>query len=443
MGAGPGSRETLLACWRSALDAVGAGSALERSLESDPPDPGADSGGVWLLALGKASVPMARAAEARAGARLRDGLVVTKDGHGGGGLRSPVLEASHPVPDARSERAGRAALARAGAVAPDGRLWVLLSGGASSLLTRPLPGLTLDDVARTTRRLLEAGADIDELNTVRKHLTAVSGGRLARAAGGRPIDVRVVSDVPGDRLDLIASGPCAPDPSRFADARAVLAARGADELWPEAVRAHLEAGARGEREESPKPGDPVFARVRHTIVASNADARAAALAEARRRGLAAVDLGECLEGEARDAARELVRQARARRRAEPLVAVAGGETTVTVLGDGLGGRSQELALAAALELNGEDGIGVLAVGTDGTDGPTDAAGAYADPGSAQRGRRAGVDPVKSLERNDAYGFFDREGGIVRSGPTGTNVMDLVLIYVDALPARTPPVKAGR
>jgi glycerate-2-kinase len=432
-------RETLLACWQRALDAVAAGPALARSLEAEPPATSERGDGpVFLLALGKAAAPMATVAEAWLGHRLALGLVVTKDGHGDASLRSTVLESAHPVPDARSERAGRAVLALAEALPPDARLQVLLSGGASSLLTCPLPGLTLEDLAATTRRLLAAGADIDELNTVRKHLTAVSGGRLARAAAGHPIDVRVVSDVPGDRLDVIASGPCSADPSTFAEALGVLRARGHTPDWPAAVRAHLDAGVAGRADESVKPGDPVLQRVRQTIVAANADARQAALAEARRRGLDAVDLGECLAGEAREAARALCARARADRGARPRLLVAGGETTVTVRGDGRGGRSQELALAAALELEGDAGIALLAAGTDGTDGPTDAAGALADPETAARGRARGLDPARSLARNDSHPFFAREGGAIHTGPTGTNVMDLVLIFVEPIPARTPP-----
>lgn len=447
--AGGTGRDLLFACWRKALEAVEAGAAVERSLVSEPPhwppadgsDPAAE--GIWLLALGKAAVPMAGAAERWAGTRLRDGLVVTKDGHLGASLRTPVLESSHPVPDARSERAGRAVLDLARSVPSEGRLLVLLSGGASSLLTCPQPGLTLDELARTTRALLEAGADIDELNTVRKHLTAVSGGRLARAARGRTIDVRAVSDVAGDRLDVIASGPCAPDPTTFGDALAVLVRRGGRERWPRAVLDHLDAGAAGQGDESVKPGDPVLAGVRHTIVASNDGARAAAVAEARRRGVAAVDLGACLRGEAREAAGWLLREAARHRRSAPVLAVAGGETTVTVRGDGRGGRCQELALAAALEIADAGGFSLLAVGTDGTDGPTDAAGAFADAGSVGRARARGIDAGTALARNDAYGFFQAEGGIVRSGPTGTNVMDLVLVWIDPSPRGPRRTEPGR
>ncbi len=388
-----------------------------------------------LLALGKAASPMAEAARTHAGERIRSGLVVTKDGHAGSGAGIPVRESGHPVPDARSARAGREVLAVAAAAPADHDLWVMLSGGASSLLSCPAPDLTLEDLARTTRRLLESGADIDELNCVRKHLTRVSGGRLAAASSARRIEALLVSDVPGDRIDVIGSGPCAADPTTFDDALAILERRAPLETWPDAVRLHLEAGRAGRIAESLKPGDPSLERVRHTVVARNADAREAAVAAARRLGVEAVDLGEILRGEARDAARSLVAEARRHGGSEPRILVAGGETTVTVRGPGLGGRSQELALAAALELDGEAGIALLAAGTDGTDGPTDAAGAVVDGESADQLRRSGADPAGALARNDSYTALAGldAGGLLRSGPTGTNVMDLVLVGVAGSP----------
>jgi glycerate-2-kinase len=392
----------------------------------------ASSERVVLLAAGKAAWSMAGAFEQRAGDRLATGLVVTKDGHVGPRLRSACREAAHPVPDARCEAAAREALSLVERARPEDVLCVLLSGGASSLLACPAPGLELEHLAATTRALLAAGADIGELNVVRKHLSDVSGGWLARRAAARRIELLVISDVPGDRLDLIGSGPCTADPSRFADALEVLERRGVLTDLPEAVRRHLEAGARGERAETPKPGDPALARVRAHVLACNRDAVEAARDAAVRRGLATRVVSVPLEGEAREAGRRLVELALRARGGEPLCLVAGGETVVTVRG-GRGGRNQELALAAALALDGGPQATLLAAGTDGSDGPTDAAGAFADAGTVERGRRAGRDARAALRDNDAHGFFAAEGGLFVTGPTGTNVMDLALLRLEPAP----------
>jgi glycerate-2-kinase len=419
------------ACTREAL-AGAAGAGLAVAGRALPP-----AARVFLLAAGKAAAPMARVFEEWAGVQLAGGLAVTKDGHGAALARLRLREAAHPLPDARSERAGREALALAAATRREDVLCVLLSGGASSLLACPAEGLTLSDLRDTTQCLLDAGADIHELNTVRKHLSALAGGRLARAAGAGRIEVLALSDVPGDRADVIASGPCAADPSSYAEALAALARRGVCERVPARVRALLEAGARGERAETPKPGDPALARVRTTILASNASAVAAAREAAARRGLRAVVVSQPLSGEAREEGRRLARLARtlssaqpsAQPPAQPTCLVAGGETTVRVRGRGRGGRNQELALAAALALAGGAPAALLAAGTDGSDGPTEAAGAYADEGSVERGRRAGVDAAAALAENDSHSFFSAEGGLFVTGPTGTNVMDLALLRV--------------
>jgi len=451
----------------------------------EPLAPGARLG---ALAVGKAAVAMAAAFEAVAGEDLAWGLAITKDGHGPQGGRGAgplrrfgLREAAHPVPDPRGEAAAREVLERvAREPAPDA-LVVLLSGGASALWACPLPGLALEDVAAATGALLAGGAPIEELNAVRKHLCELAGGRLAAAARARRLHVLVISDVLGDRLDVVASGPCAPDPTTYADALEILARRAparVGEAPPLArARAHLEAGARGERPESPGPGHPALAggRVRHAVLASNATALDAAARAARRAGYAPRIATRALRGEARVAGRRLAALGRAvaagmeegadlaeaphgtgsagvgpaaPRVREAVCLLAGGETTVTVRGDGRGGRSQELALAAALALAegpdpgrpagsgrgaGSDSaarVGLLAAGTDGTDGPTDAAGAFADAGSVDRGRRRGVDARDALARNDAYTFFAAEDGLLRTGPTGTNVMDLVLVGVE-------------
>lgn len=428
-----GARERLTAVFRAALAAVDAEAAVQRALHRD----GArlavagravpDDARLVVLAAGKAAASMVAGVEAVAADRIAAGLAVTKDGHGRTLRRVGLRESSHPVPDMRCEAAAREMLALASEAQPDDVLLVLLSGGASALLACPQPGLALDEIAATTAALLAAGADIRALNTVRKHLVEIAGGRLARAARAQRIEVLVISDVLGDPLDVIASGPCTPDPSTFADALGVLDRHGLRERVPARVRAHLEAGVRGARDESPKPGDPHFARVRVTIVASLRDALAAAAVAARANGLRPIQLSDALHGEARDAGRRLAAIARCVAPATPVCLLAGGETTVTVCGAGRGGRSQELALAAALELADSERVTLLAAGTDGSDGPTDAAGAFADGATVARG----PDAARALADNDAHSFFAAEGGLFRTGPTGTNVMDLVLIEVQS------------
>ncbi len=432
------ARAQLEAIFREALGAVEGASAVRRvvgrhaSCLTIAGRRLPEAAGVVLLAVGKAAAPMAAAFEACAGTAVAAGLVVTKLGHAAPPTRVRVVEAAHPVPDARCESASREVSNLVAAARSDEVVCVLLSGGASSLLACPVEGLTLEDLSATTRLLLEAGADIAETNTVRKHLAAAAGGRLAgRCRAGR-IEVLALSDVPGDRIDLIGSGPFCADPSRFEDALDVLRRRGLIASAPPAVRAYLEAGARGEREETPKPGDAAFAAVRTTLVGTNRDAVAAVREAGRRRGLDVRVISKPLSGEARDAGSHLVELVRRAAPEKPMLLVAGGETAVTVRGRGRGGRNQELALSAALALEAGGPITFLAAATDGTDGPTDVAGAFADSGTVARGAAAGVDARGALADNDSYGFFAAEGGLLVTGPTGTNVMDLVLVRVDPL-----------
>jgi glycerate 2-kinase len=434
-------RDRLEAILSAALRAVDPGEAVGRALEHEaPPD-----GSVLVVALGKAACGMAARLETLWGDRIRGGLAVTKDGHALALRRIEVRETGHPVPDARCEVASREALALVRNARPDESLWVLLSGGTSALTACPPQGLGLSDVAATTRALLASGADIGEMNAVRKHLSEFSGGRLACAAASSRIEVLAISDVLGDALDVIGSGPCAPDPTTYGDALDVIARRNLEDAIPGVVLEHLRRGVSGGEDESPGPGDPLFDRVRHRVIAGNCDARAAARVAAGELGLEARDLGEILSGEARDVGRELVRLAERESGGAPRCLIAGGETTVTLAGDGVGGRNQELALAAALELADSSRadlaranfvqadfvqareISLLAAGTDGTDGPTDAAGAFVDAGSVDRGASCGVDARAALAANDSHGFFSREGGLVVTGPTGTNVMDLALV----------------
>jgi glycerate-2-kinase len=439
-GAARGPLERVL---RASLAAVDAGASVARVVTRVGGDlvicgsPLAADQRLWVLAVGKAAAAMAATVEALAGDHIAGGLAITKDGHGVPLVRIGLREAGHPVPDGRSENAAREALALVEGAAPDDVLVVLLSGGASSLLACPAPGLSLADVAAATSALLAAGAGIEELNVVRKHLSAVGGGRLGRRAASARIEVLAISDVPGDRLDVIGSGPFAPDPSTFADALMVLRRRGVLGRLPAPVATHLEAGLRGEAEETPKPGDAGLARVHTTLLATNATALEAAAAEAARLGMHPVVVSGALAGEARDVGRRLASLAAAirpaSRDAPPVCLIAGGETAVTVRGRGLGGRNQELALAAARALDGCPGIALLAAGTDGSDGPTDAAGAFADGGTVERARARGLDAGAALAANDSHTFFAAEGGLLVTGPTYTNVMDLVLLRVDRRP----------
>jgi glycerate-2-kinase len=435
-----GVRVQLERVLRASLAAVDAGAAVSRAVAWVGGglvvcgSPLAENRRLWVLAAGKAAAAMAAAFEALAGDRIAGGLAITKDGHGVPLERIALREAGHPVPDARSENAAREALALVAGAGVDDALVVLLSGGASSLLACPAPGLSLADIAATTSLLLSAGAGIEELNAVRKHLSAVGGGRLGRRAVSAQIEVLAISDVPGDRIDVIGSGPFAPDPSTFADALEALDRRGVRSRVPVRVAAHLEAGVRGEAEETPKPGDAGLARVRTTLLATNATALAAAAAAAARLGMRPVVVSGSLQGEARDAGRRLAALAAAIHPtagdALPVCLIAGGETAVTVRGRGRGGRNQELALAAARVLDGRRGIAILAAGTDGSDGPTDAAGAFADGGTLERARARGLDAGAALADNDSYSFFAAEGGLLVTGPTHTNVMDLVLLHID-------------
>jgi glycerate-2-kinase len=437
------ARAFLRQCFEIGLGAVSGESAISSAIRRDgaairigdfPPRFSVDPRRAHVLAAGKAALTMARAWHAHAGAP-RAGLAIAREP---GVLPAPwrALVGGHPLPSEASAQAGRAALAFAAAVPADAELVVLLSGGASALLSTPLPGLSIAEVRETTDLLLRCGAEIGELNCVRKHLTGVGGGRLAAATAARVVVGLVISDVIDDDLGTIGSGPCAPDATTFADAVAALRARAIWERAPAAVRAHLERGVAGEVPETPKPGARAFERVRHHIAANNLAARTAIARSVADDGTVAVLAdGPPLRGEARVVGAEIVRDCLRERRAGALAGrrtlwIRGGETTVTVRGEGRGGRCQELALAAAIALEGEGGVTLLAAGTDGSDGPTAAAGAFADRESCVRGRAAGVDARDALARNDAHGFFEREGGLFETGATGTNALDLVLVLVE-------------
>ena len=410
-------REAIRAIWDAALAAGDVTPLVRRHLHVDR-----RYARVFLLGAGKASGAMAAAAEDVLGDRVAGGFVVVKDGDGGRLRRVEIAEAGHPVPDTRGLAASARLLDVARGAGEDDLVLFLVSGGCSALTPAPAPPITLAEKQEVTRLLLASGAVIAELNAVRKHLSVFKGGQLARAAAPASVLTLALSDVIGDPLDVIASGPTAPDPSTFADALEVLARRGLASRVPASVSRRLEAGRAGEIQETPKPGDPLFQRVSNVVIGNNALVTDAAVAAARRLGYTTELATRELQGEARDVAREFVAQAR--RLPPPACLIAGGETTVTVRGKGKGGRCQEFALAAALELSPTDRIAILAAGTDGTDGPTDATGAIVDAASVARGSAAGVDVRRTLDDNDAYRFLHASGDLLVSGPTRTNLLDL-------------------
>ena len=413
-------REIARAIWQAAL-AAGDVTPLVQShlrLESSP-------GRVLVLGCGKASAAMARAAETVLGERIAEGFVVVKDGYLVPVRRVALAEAGHPVPDSRGLAASARLLALAEGAREGDLVLFLVSGGGSALTPAPAPPVTLEEKQKVTRFLLASGATIGELNAVRKHLSRFKGGLLARAAWPATVLTLALSDVIGDPLDVIASGPTAPDPTTFATALEVLERRGLRGAVPRSVVGRLEAGARGEIEETPKPGDRVFGRVTNVVIGNNALVTGAAVATAARLGVRPHFLTRELQGEAREVARELV--ARARQLEPPACLLAGGETTVTIRGKGKGGRCQEFALAAALELHPGERLTVLAAGTDGTDGPTDAAGAIVDESTVARGKAAGADAARALGDNDAYHFLAASGDLIVSGPTNTNLLDLYVV----------------
>ena len=395
---------------------------------------------VFLISFGKAAAAMGEALASLLDERLTAGLVIVPWPVGKPASRLEYLEASHPAPDARSVEAARRAVEIAAQAGEKDLVIVCISGGGSSLLTLPAEGISLDKKRRLTDDLLRAGASIEELNAVRKHLSGIKGGQLARAAFPASVLTLAVSDVIGDDLGTIGSGPTYWDDTTFAAARAVLERYGLWDSAPAMVRARIEDGERGLVPETLKKGDPVFARAAAFVIGDNMTALRAAKHEAEKLGFEPIFLSASDRGEARRAAASYAAflselACSASNLPRPLCLLAGGELTVTVKGRGRGGRNTEFVLASIVEVERAEVAGVdwliLSLGTDGIDGPTDAAGAWAEPRTIKTAQALGLNPSEYLEDNDSYGFFKQTGNLIVTGPTGTNVMDLRVFLLRA------------
>ena len=390
-----------------------------------PPD---DGRRLIVIGAGKASAAMAQAVEQHWSGRL-DGLVVTRYGHGVPCERIEIVEAAHPVPDAAGEAAAARILAKLAGLDEGDRVLALISGGGSALLAAPATGVTLAEKRALTSALLKSGASIGEINCVRKHLSAIKGGRLALAAWPASVLTLAISDVPGDDPAVIASGPTVADPGSCTEALKVL------DFYGIAIPPELSQRLASGELETPKPGDPRLGRSEFRLVASPRQMLEAAAAEAQRLGITPLILGDAIEGEAREVGKAMAGMARAAglhgfpvRR--PCILLSGGETTVTVKGSGRGGRNTEFLLGLALALDGATGIHALAADTDGIDGSEDNAGAFVSPDTLARARAAGLDPRSYLAANNAWGFFAGLGDLLVTGPTRTNVNDFRAILVE-------------
>jgi hydroxypyruvate reductase len=389
--------------------------------------PFADYRRVFIIGAGKAAVPMAQAMETLLGERLTGGIVVTKYGQAQRLQKIRVIEAAHPIPDLAGVEGARLIAGVAREATAQDLIFVLLSGGGSALLPYPIDGLTLTDKQTVTQLLLRSGATIQEINTVRRHLSQLKGGKLARMADPAQVVTLILSDVIGDGLENIASGPTAPDPSRYADCLEIVRKYRLQAAIPAAARSILERGSHGEIAETVDLNDPVFIRVHNVIVGSNRLATEAARSYAVSLGYRATIMAKAVQGESCEVAKRhaaTIKLALTESVSEPICLISGGETTVTVRGDGMGGRNQEFALAAALEIAGTEGVVVLSAGTDGIDGPTAAAGAIVDGATVARGRLKGYDGLEFLARNDSYTYLNATGDLLITGPTDTNVMDI-------------------
>ena len=390
-----------------------------------------------ITGFGKAACPMAKAAEDGLSGFIDKGIVITKYQHCERYRPEIVriIEAGHPVPDENGVRGTEQIMGLLKDMDEKTLVVCLISGGGSALFVSPFQGITLDEKRQMTGQLLRSGAEIHELNAVRKHISQVKGGRLARLAYPAKVVSLILSDVIGDSLDVIASGPTSPDPSTFSDALAVLKKYRLTDGAPESILKTIRKGEKGMIPETPKEGDGVFEKVENVIIGSSKKALTAAKKTAEELGLSVNIISNTIRGEAAEIGKWLAEKAIAEKRdsgakQKPLCLISGGETTVTVRGKGLGGRNMELAQAFATAIDGMEGITLLSAGTDGTDGPTDAAGATVDGVTLKNAREAGLNPAVYLRNNDSYNFFRKAGGLFVTGPTGTNVMDIQIVVID-------------
>ena len=419
-------RELLLGSFRAALDAADPARIVAGRLPAPP------RGRTVVVGAGKAAASMALAVENHWPAeRALEGVVITRYGHGLPAKRIRIVEAGHPVPDEHGQEAAREILGLARSLGEDDLLLVLVSGGGSSLLALPVESVPMADLKAVTKDLLTSGAPIQDMNTVRKHLSLIQGGRLAAATRASAVAL-VISDVTGDDPTHIASGPCAPDPSTYGEALDILARFGVTP--PATVAAHLREGAAGRIAETPKPGDPSLARAQNHVIATAHASLVAAAEFMRDHGIAPLVLGDSVTGEAREVAKVYAALARERREhsppnAPPVALISGGETTVTLKGKGRGGRNAEFLLSLAIALDGLERTWALACDTDGIDGSEDNAGAILTPDALARSAALGLAPKAMLADNDGYGFFSALGDLVVTGPTRTNVNDYRVILV--------------
>lgn len=435
-------RTDAIAIFQSGLQAVAPGAAIKKCCQLQREILTVDGQSydlaqftrILVLGAGKAGASMAKAIEEILGNRVSEGIITVKYGHLDNLQKIKTYEAAHPVPDGNGHLAAQAIYNLASSADVKTLVICLISGGGSALMPLPVNGVTLPDKGETTKVLLACGATIHEVNAVRKHLSVIKGGGLARAVYPATLITMILSDVVGDDLDSIASGPCVPDPRTFLDCLAILKKYSIEDQIPASVLNYIKSGVAGIVPETPKAGQDFFARTQNVIVGCNFNALIKAKEKAEELGYNTILLSSLLEGETRQVA--VFHMAIAKEIwlhgypvPKPACLLSGGETTVTIKGSGKGGRNQEFVLAAALAMKGVENIVVLSAGTDGTDGPTDAAGAFADSGTMQRAAENGLDSQKFLENNDSYHFFDILDDLYKTGPTNTNVMDLRIILV--------------
>jgi hydroxypyruvate reductase len=440
-------RSEALQCFKAAIDSVNPYDAIKRALTLSGNILTVVANGerhgfdldkfdrIFLVGGGKAGAPMAAALEELLGNRITEGLIVVKYGFTRELLYTGIIEAGHPVPDEKGRAGTKRIMDIIMKAGERDLVFSIISGGGSALLPLPVEGITLEHKQKITQMLLDCGAGIDEINCIRKHISATKGGQMARAAYPATTINLMLSDVVGDKMDVIASGPFVPDKSTFKDALGIIIKYRLNDIIPSSIRDHLKAGLDKEIEETPKQGDVIFTRVFNLIIGSNMIALEVAEREARRLGYNTLILSSMIEGETRDVAgvhtaiaREAIK--RGRPIAPPCCIISGGETTVTIRGNGKGGRNQEFCLAAAIDIyDMAERVVILSGGTDGNDGPTDAAGGIVDPLTLRRGEKAGIRASEYLASNDSYHYLKKTGDLLITGPTNTNVMDVRFVFV--------------